>query len=187
MESQDTQTIPAINESEQSQVLKECSNSREDHNLPTENELKDPASTEDKKNKASIDKLQAKTATLENIQENHKEELLALQPKGSLQESFEKFRKKRIENSKYNKYLKDMKEKDHKTDEFKDVLRQKFIETAKKYYGVPYGKRFHQPGEPLYDAPIFLDCCGLIRQVVFDLREDFGFTLQRWNQVIANS
>jgi len=27
-----------------------------------------------------------------------------------------------------------------------------------------------------------LDCCGLVRQVVYDLREDFGFTLARWNQ-----
>lgn len=28
-----------------------------------------------------------------------------------------------------------------------------------------------------------MDCCALVRQVVHDLREDFGFTLGRWNQV----
>ena len=62
------------------------------------------------------------------------------------------------------------------------MLRQKFIDTAKKYMGVPYAKKYHNPGEPLYDAPMFLDCCALLRQVVSDLKEDFGFSLARWNQ-----
>ena len=47
---------------------------------------------------------------------------------------------------------------------------------------MPYARRYHNPGEPLYDAPLFLDCCALVRQVVYDLREDFGFKLDRWNQ-----
>ena len=47
---------------------------------------------------------------------------------------------------------------------------------------MPYAKRYHNPGDPHYDAPLFLDCCALVRQVVYDLREDFGFKLDRWNQ-----
>lgn len=34
----------------------------------------------------------------------------------------------------------------------------------------------------MYDSPLFLDCCALVRQVVYDLREEFGFQLDRWNQ-----
>ena len=47
---------------------------------------------------------------------------------------------------------------------------------------MPYARRYHKEGEPLYDAPLFLDCCALVRQVIYDLREDFGFKLDRWNQ-----
>ena len=65
---------------------------------------------------------------------------------------------------------------------FKKQLRQKFIDGCIKYFGVPYAKRYHNQGDPLYDAPIFLDWCALVRQVVYDLREDFGFKLDRWNQ-----
>ena len=35
---------------------------------------------------------------------------------------------------------------------------------------------------PEYNSPLFLDCCGLVRQVVFDLGDEFGFTLGPWNQ-----
>jgi len=50
------------------------------------------------------------------------------------------------------------------------------------YIGVPYGKRYLSEEHPLYNSPIFLDCCGLIRQCVNDLKEEFGFMLGRWNQ-----
>lgn len=40
---------------------------------------------------------------------------------------------------------------DRKDPELKRKLREKFIETAKKYIGVPYAKRYHKPGDPLYD------------------------------------
>ena len=71
---------------------------------------------------------------------------------------------------------------DRNSPEFKENLRRKFIDTAKKYIGVPYKKTFHKEGDPLYDSPLFLDCCGLIRQVIFDLRHEFGFALGKWNQ-----
>ena len=35
---------------------------------------------------------------------------------------------------------------------------------------------------PYYGAPLFLDCCGLIRQVLLDLKEDFGFVIGGGNQ-----
>jgi hypothetical protein len=100
----------------------------------------------------------------------------------SLQDHFKKFKKQRHEKFKYNQYLKNIRIKDRGSKEFQDYLRNKFVETAKKYLGVPYAKRYLKPGDKNYDAPIFLDCCGLVRQVVYDLREEFGFTLARWNQ-----
>lgn len=61
-------------------------------------------------------------------------------------------------------------------------LRKKFVEKAISYLGVPYGKRYLEPSHPLYNSPVFLDCCGLVRQCVNDLSEEFGFVLSRWNQ-----
>ena len=84
------------------------------------------------------------------------------------------------------KQLDVMEKLDRSSAEFRDILRKKFIETAKKYFGVPYAKRFHKPGSELRKSKLFLDCCALIRQIVFDLREKFGFILQRYNQVTYN-
>lgn len=61
-------------------------------------------------------------------------------------------------------------------------LREKFVAQAFSYMGVPYAKRFLKEDDPNYNSPIFLDCCGLVRKVVNDLSEDFGFMLGRWNQ-----
>ena len=33
-----------------------------------------------------------------------------------------------------------------------------------------------------FDAPLFLDCCGLVRRVLRDLHHDFGFRIGPWNQ-----
>ncbi|KAL3861129.1 hypothetical protein ACJMK2_007198, partial [Sinanodonta woodiana] len=33
-----------------------------------------------------------------------------------------------------------------------------------------------------YNSSLFLDCCGLVRQVVRDLADDFGFQIGSWNQ-----
>ena len=77
--------------------------------------------------------------------------------------------------------MKKVSAKKRRSPEFKEELRQKFIDTAKKYIGVPYKRKYHEKGTELYNSPIFLDCCALVRQVVRDLREDFGFTLGPWN------
>ena len=67
-----------------------------------------------------------------------------------------------------------------RSQEFKDALREKFINQAKKYIGVPYAERYKKPEDPV--APLYLDCCGLVRKVVQDLAEEFGFLIGRWNQ-----
>ncbi|XP_062821599.1 inactive polyglycylase TTLL10 isoform X3 [Anolis carolinensis] len=58
----------------------------------------------------------------------------------------------------------------------------KFLEQAKCYIGVPYAQKYHEPGTPEYESPLFLDCCGFIRRVLRDLREDFGFSIGPGNQ-----
>jgi len=52
---------------------------------------------------------------------------------------------------------------DRKDPAFKAQLREKFVETCKKYFGVPYAKRYWKEGEKHFDSPIFLDCCALVR------------------------
>ena len=62
------------------------------------------------------------------------------------------------------------------------MLREKFLKQALSYIGTPYAKKYRNEDDPLYNSPLFLDCCGLVRQCVNDLKEDFGFMLNRWNQ-----
>ena len=64
----------------------------------------------------------------------------------------------------------------------KERLRAKFIEQVKSYIGVPYAERYHKEGDALHGQPLYLDCCGLFRQVLRDMREDFGFDVGPWNQ-----
>ena len=47
---------------------------------------------------------------------------------------------------------------------------------------MPYAKRYRKPEDPLYNAPLFLDCCALVRRAVFDLKHEFGFKLGPGNQ-----
>ncbi|KAL8591673.1 hypothetical protein ACOMHN_056789 [Nucella lapillus] len=63
-----------------------------------------------------------------------------------------------------------------------EELRHKFVEQCKKYFGVPYARKYWANDTPEYNSPIFLDCCGLIRQVLRDLREEFAFRIGPWNQ-----
>ncbi|KAL7978673.1 hypothetical protein Chor_010716 [Crotalus horridus] len=61
-------------------------------------------------------------------------------------------------------------------------LRMKFLQQAQRYIGTPYAKKYHRPGSPEYESPLFLNCCGLIRRAVRDLADDFGFYLGSGNQ-----
>ena len=75
----------------------------------------------------------------------------------------------------------DKKKEDRENPEKMLLLRQKFLETAKSLIGIPYGKKYLEK-HPEYDGDLFLDCCGLVRHTVNLLKEDFGFSLGRWNQ-----
>ena len=101
----------------------------------------------------------------------------------SLQVSFRKFldkRKQDIKNERNSKEATKSLIGKSRTDEEKLKLRSTFVELAKKYVGVPYSVRFKAPDEPL--APLYLDCCGLVRQVLVDMEKQIGFKVGRWNQ-----
>ncbi|XP_066910251.1 protein polyglycylase TTLL10-like isoform X2 [Clytia hemisphaerica] len=70
----------------------------------------------------------------------------------------------------------------YRTEEEKLVLRSKFVTIAKKYIGVPYKKKYHEPSSPEYDSDLFLDCCALVRRVQREMQDDFGFRLGPGNQ-----
>lgn len=100
------------------------------------------------------------------------------QPK-SLQDSFQRFLKEKKQLLRNRCFIAKNKGYNHDDPVFRDQLREKFIERARHYIGTPYAKRFHEPGDEAYNSPIFLDCCALVRQALYDLREEFGFTLGR--------
>lgn len=105
------------------------------------------------------------------------EDTLDLCPSVSLQDSFARFRKQRLTEKRKELVL-----TAPRTLEEQNRLRQSFLERAYSYIGVPYARRFHEPGSEFYDCPLFLDCCALVRRVVKDIKEDLGFSLGRWNQ-----
>lgn len=92
--------------------------------------------------------------------------------------------------NKFKSYMKSM-QKQHKgvltvpsfreNPERMDSLRQKFIAKAKECIGIPYGKKW-LIAHPDYDSDLFLDCCGLVRYVLNELKDEFSFQLCRWNQ-----
>ena len=63
--------------------------------------------------------------------------------------------------------------------EYQSELRQKFLDRVRHYIGIPYARKFHEPGTELYNSPLFLDCCALVRQTLDDLKEEFGFRVGR--------
>lgn len=67
------------------------------------------------------------------------------------------------------------------------ATREAFVERAKYYLGTlyrPSAKR--RDGQSIGPGGcsdrLFLDCCGLIRQCVRDLKSEFGFDIGPWNQ-----
>ena len=132
-----------------------------------------------------------KSQNSENIKEEEKKtELIIIENKkchfkskdNSLQDNFKNFRSyvnKMRKEKKANKKLKPVSFKDN-PERIKE-LREKFVETARSLIGIPYGKKYLKL-HPEYKDNLFLDCCGLIRQVVYLMNEDLGFTLGHWNQ-----
>lgn len=119
------------------------------------------------------------------VAKNYRAELLiigddSIGSKSSLQSSFLKFRDQKMKERQLMKACCRGANTTTRTIEFKDSLRAKFIETAKRYIGVPYGLKYKKEDDPI--APLYLDCCGLVRQVLLDLQDDFGFVIGKWNQ-----
>eukprot|EP00698_Gefionella_okellyi_P003003 TRINITY_DN12830_c0_g1_i1.p1 TRINITY_DN12830_c0_g1~~TRINITY_DN12830_c0_g1_i1.p1 ORF type:complete len:254 (-),score=25.28 TRINITY_DN12830_c0_g1_i1:648-1409(-) len=100
----------------------------------------------------------------------------------SLQEAFKQFRDRKLRALRNEAFVKQQFDEKRTSPTQKKHLRRRFIECARSYYGVPYHKKYLKPEDPLYNAPLFLDCCALVRQCVNDLKEEFGFTLGPWNQ-----
>lgn len=100
----------------------------------------------------------------------------------TLQENFQKFLKERKRQIREKNFKSRMVLENRDTPEYQAALREKFLRRAKDYIGIPYAKRYTEPGSPEYNSPLFLDCCALVRQVLDDLKEDFGFRIGRWNQ-----
>ena len=96
----------------------------------------------------------------------------------SLQEAFSKFRSRKIQELKLARF--NQRENLNRSQEYKDSLRAAFIQSAMSYLGVPYSKRYKEEGTE--DAPLYLDCCGLVRRIVQDNQDKFGFLIGRWNQ-----
>ena len=145
------------------------------HSLDKENTVQDKTALE----QAKAEKQARREAN------NNSEALMWIgnqQQTQDLRANFERFKKQKVEQIKYRKFVTEQAQVDRRDPAVKKRLREKFLETAKKYFGVPYAKRYFNPGEPLYDAPMFLDCCALLRQITYDMREDLGFYLDRWNQ-----
>jgi len=95
----------------------------------------------------------------------------------SLQGGFKTFRAVITEKRKKSSSKK--KEKKNNPEHMKK-LRKKFVDTAKTFIGIPYDKQYLKKN-PNYKG-IFLDCCGLVRHTFNLLKDDFGFSLGRWNQ-----
>ena len=96
----------------------------------------------------------------------------------SLQNAFSKFRERKIKEIQLQKASR--KPCSERTSEFKAALRLKFVEQLKRYIGVPYAERYKAPEDPV--APLYLDCCALVRKAMLDLQDDFGFLIAKWNQ-----
>jgi len=95
----------------------------------------------------------------------------------SLQANFSKFLQ---EKKQERRLLQSIANNVERTEEFKQNLRNKFINQAKSYFGVPYAEKYQPEGAA--KLPLYLDCCGLVRQCLKDLRTEFGFVTGKWNQ-----
>ncbi|CAF2423014.1 unnamed protein product [Rotaria sp. Silwood2] len=102
----------------------------------------------------------------------------------NLQEAFCRFREQRMDEIRLQHRVElKRKKKIRRSDPGRMYrLRLKFVEQAKRYLGIPYAKKYFEPGTLEYESKLFLDCCGLVRRVMYDLSKDFGFVVGPWNQ-----
>lgn len=95
---------------------------------------------------------------------------------GSLQDSFSSFRQRRMQEIRLARFNRGA----ARSPEQKASLRAAFVQSCLGYVGVPYSRRYLEPGAE--EAALYLDCCGLVRRAVQDNQEQFGFLIGRWNQ-----
>ncbi|XP_045161705.2 probable beta-tubulin polyglutamylase isoform X2 [Mercenaria mercenaria] len=100
----------------------------------------------------------------------------------SLQEAFRRYREAKQDELRQARLLRKRQELRKADPQKMAALRQKFLDQAKKYYGYPYARKYWPPDSPEYKSKLFLDCCGLVRRVMRDLADDFGFIIGPWNQ-----
>jgi len=100
----------------------------------------------------------------------------------SLQDRFRNFRLNKMKSQRQEAINSKKKQEERQDPAKMQELRQMFIDRCKSYYGVPYAKKYHQPDSELYNSKKFLDCCGLVRQVLRDMKNELGFSPGPWNQ-----
>jgi len=101
----------------------------------------------------------------------------------TMQQRFARFKKERQRERKLQKAVSQQAALVVRDDAFCNQLREKFVNTCLQYLGIPYHPKYHQdPSSEFYQAPLYLDCCGLVRRALQDLAGDFNFKIGRWNQ-----
>lgn len=100
------------------------------------------------------------------------------QSEESLQARFERMRQRRLTKA---GAIKNPIKPRGRSEAERDALRARFVDQVKSYLGTPYSqsKCGHADADK---APLYLDCCGLVRRCLLDLKEEFGFTPGPWNQ-----
>ena len=73
----------------------------------------------------------------------------------SLQDAFEAFRRKKSNELRLQMLMNERKLQECRTDQYKDNLRLKFLDSARKYLGVPYHIKFKSPDADV--SPLYLD------------------------------
>ena len=98
----------------------------------------------------------------------------------SLQDRFQQMRNRRLAAEARLKAAEAARAAGGRSPESKRQLRERFVEQVKSYIGTPYSS-VRNP-ELAGSNPLFLDCCGLVRRALLDLKEDFGFEVGPWAQ-----
>jgi len=107
----------------------------------------------------------------------------SISKESSLQENFQKFlNQKKIQALEDQQQHADGCTKRPRSEDELRQLRQKFLRLAFHYRNVPYKRKYWSKEDPEYHAPLFLDCCGLVRRICWDMRRELGFRLGPWNQ-----
>jgi len=104
----------------------------------------------------------------------------------SLQERFEAMKKRRQGAAQRVKAAEAARRAPARSATFKQALRERFVTQARSYIGTPYSTLRNPAGAGAEGGDgagrLFLDCCALVRQCAFDLKEELGFEIGHWNQ-----